>query len=464
MATRLPSRYEDLDPAFRGRLRPNQPLISLVQQAHASMLISGGVRFLPVFGRSGSGKSSAARELSTHLPECRVIELSRAAIASESRLLEELRMSDTFGTSEKLTIAVVDEFEEKVAEKASIPTQFVERISLLDRGELRRKPVLFLWLTTSRDFQRDLVESTSRNERILLSSNFELTGPEKIHWPDIIDETFAFHNKNQPLSDLEVLRPDLEFISEGSATIGEAIAGVAEKLAKYISGLHDISKYQVVMLWPVTDGHRITRVSGFTSARDGYKLDWGAFYRELNEDDRRTLPLAELNRARLYFDVRLVPIAAADLHEISKKNFDSKNVEISATYLRQIQRSHFYSILTEKWDPSTYSPLRERESRRATDAKEWYDKTTIYPNKIADRIALALRQIGLDAKTEQYVETPHSRVRADILVARPGGQQDSVIVELKAFSTENTRPSSIKDAVRVTLKRHAQLGGFLGRQ
>jgi hypothetical protein len=43
-------------------------------------------------------------------------------------------------------------------------------------------------------------------------------------------------------------------------------------------------------------------------------------------------------------------------------------------------------------------------------------------------------------------------------------QQSKLIVELKAFSTDGTRPSSIKDSVRVTLKRHAQFAGFLARQ
>ena len=42
--------------------------------------------------------------------------------------------------------------------------------------------------------------------------------------------------------------------------------------------------------------------------------------------------------------------------------------------------------------------------------------------------------------------------------------QSTCIVELKAFSTEGTRPSTIKDAVRTTLRRHAQFAGFLARQ
>ena len=80
MTLRLPSRYEDLDTAFRGRLKPNQSLISIVKRAFASMEISGGIRFLPVFGQSGSGKTSAALEIGTHLPELYVEQLPREAV------------------------------------------------------------------------------------------------------------------------------------------------------------------------------------------------------------------------------------------------------------------------------------------------------------------------------------------------------------------------------------------------
>ncbi len=54
---RLPSRYEDLDLAFRGRLKPNQDLLTLVKTAYASMQLSGGIRFLPIYGESGGGKA-----------------------------------------------------------------------------------------------------------------------------------------------------------------------------------------------------------------------------------------------------------------------------------------------------------------------------------------------------------------------------------------------------------------------
>jgi hypothetical protein len=427
------------------------------------MQMSGGIRFLPVYGRSGSGKSSAARELSTHLPEAKVIELSRSAILSESSLLQEVR--DAMGRRNRpaLLVAVIDQYEESVADQSAVPTQFVERLSLLDGGELKGVPVLFLWLTTSKAFQAELAAATSRRARVLLAPDFELHGPEQAEWAEIVEETFAFHNQEQPLADFEVLRETIEEIVDGSPTLGATIESVGELIADPTSQLHDLSQYQVVMLWPVTDGLRITRVAGFTNARDGYKLDWNAFYRELNEEDRRTLPLSELNRARLYFDVRLVPIAAADLHPLCR-NLDDSDFEPSPSYLERFQKSHLFSIVNETWDPTVFSPLRERESDRATRAREWYDGVTDKPTQLGRRIAKCFSMLSVSADHERSISSPYSTVRADVAVDRPGSQQSTCIVELKAFSTEGTRPSSIKDAVRTTLKRHAQLAGFLARQ
>ena len=88
---KLPSRYEDLDVVFRGRLRPDQQLIAAVKAAHQAMNINGGIRFLPIFGKSGSGKTSSASELGTHLPEVRVASLPRVAIDSAELLRAFLR-------------------------------------------------------------------------------------------------------------------------------------------------------------------------------------------------------------------------------------------------------------------------------------------------------------------------------------------------------------------------------------
>jgi ABC-type glutathione transport system ATPase component len=121
VTARLPSRYEDLDPAFRARLRPDRELIDIVQRANGSMAVSGGIRFLPVYGRSGSGKSSAARELATHLPGCKVVELSRSAIASEAALVEEVRGAHSRRSVPDIVVAVVDQYEERVAEQTVLP-------------------------------------------------------------------------------------------------------------------------------------------------------------------------------------------------------------------------------------------------------------------------------------------------------------------------------------------------------
>lgn len=462
VSIRLPSLYEDLDVAYRGGLKPNRPLIELVQRAKTAMGISGGIRFLPIFGRSGSGKSSAARELATHLPETKVIELSRQALASSATLLEEVRSAYGRRNHPELVIAVVDQYEESVAERSAIPTQFVERLSLMDRNELRGLPVLFLWLTTSEEFQAELAGATSRNERILLSPDFELHGPDRDEWADIVEDTFAFHN-NQRLADFEILRGDIERIEDESGTLGATIERVGESLATQVSGLQDMSQHQVVMLWPVTDGHRITRVSAFTNPRDGYKLNWDAFYRELNEEDRRTLPLAELNRARLYFDMRLVPIAVADLKPLCRK-LDDASFEPGASYLERFKKSHFYTVVSEGWDPTTYSPMRERESDRATEARDWYEGgVTAHPVALGRRIAKCITMTGLNADHEREIRSPHAAVVADIAVDRPGSPQSVCIVEMKVYSTDGTRPSSIKDAIRSTLRKHAQLAGFLAR-
>ncbi|WP_248763885.1 AAA family ATPase [Pseudarthrobacter sp. SSS035] len=464
MTMRLPSRYEDLDPAFRGRLEPNPHLIDLVQRGLKSMQMSGGIKFLPIYGPSGSGKSSAARELQTHLPDIKVIELSRAAISSESSLVAEINAAKGRRKQPNLIVAVIDQYEENVATRSDVPTQFVERLSLLDRGDLRREPVLFIWLTTSQEFQSELAEATSRNTRILLSGDFRLDGPPRAEWSRLVEETFEFHNADQPLADFEVLRTDIDEVADKAETIGQCIEGVADLLMSSVSGLQDLSKYQVIMLWPVTDGRRIALINGFSNPRDGYKLDWGAFYRELNDLDRRTLPLSQLNRARLYFDVRLIPIAAADLHKLCH-DLTSDSAKLHKSYLDRFSKSHFASIVSEAWDPTAYSTMREREtSNRANEARDWYSTVTTSPTAIGKRIARVFQELGYEAKHEKDVVSKHSTVRADVFLERPNSQQNSVIVELKAFAPSNTMPSTIKDAIKTTLKRHAQFGGFLGRQ
>lgn len=228
------------------------------------MSVSGGLRFLPVYGKSGSGKSCAARELDTHLPQTRVVELTRQSVQSESALLEQLRDVGR-RDSKKPIIAIIDQYEESVAQAEDIPTQFVERLSLLDRSRAIGVPILFVWLTTSEDFQGSLEAATSRNERILLASGFSLAGPEEGEWTSIVEETFSFHNQEQPLADFGVLVSDIRAESDGAPTLGATIERVGRLLGRSQSSLQDLSEHQVVMVWPVTDALRITRVAGFTA-------------------------------------------------------------------------------------------------------------------------------------------------------------------------------------------------------
>jgi hypothetical protein len=170
--------------------------------------------------------------------------------------------------------------------------------------------------------------------------------------------------------------------------------------------------------------------------------------------------LRDLNRARLYFDVRVVPIAAADLQGIHRPE-DSDSIPKAA--LDRFSKTHFFSLITRKWNPDSYAPLRERESKRADEARSWYEEATAEPTRIGKSIAKALSQLGVRSYHEARLKSPHGSVRADVLVERNGGPRSEVIVELKAFAPENTRPSSISDAIAATLRKHAIFAGFLKR-
>lgn len=427
------------------------------------MKISGGSRFLPVFGRSGSGKSCAALELATHLPQSRVFSLTKQHVEDHEHLVAYLkRQRDLFSKAE-LFICVVDQFEEAVKGSEGLPTKFVEQISLIDRSDLAGQPILFLWLTTDQKFQASLATATSRNERLLVSDCFELVGPKKETWAQIIEETFAFHNSGKSLSDFNILRTDLDEIVLQQPTIGRSIEATVRLLGSSATQLQDLSQYQVIMLWPVTDGLRITRVSQFSEPRLGYRLDWNAWYKELNAEDREQLPLHEYNRARLYFDMRVVPIAAADLHAVCKNLDDSKFVPPDS-YLDRFKKTHFYAVAVGEWDSSSFAVLRERDSERSRQAKQWYESVTSRPHAIAQRLVNCFKALGHEAYYEKEIKSPNGRVVADALVIRPSNAQREAIIELKAFNTDGTRPSSIRDAIRTTLKRHAMLAGFISRQ
>ncbi|GMN13476.1 hypothetical protein [Altererythrobacter sp. MTPC7] len=456
----LPSRYEDLDHSFRGRLQPNKALIQETQRAFASMARSGGVRFLPIFGDSGIGKTSASLELNTHLPEVHVFQLTDEEIRDRFELVKRLNYERQHNPHKSL-VCVVDQYEEDVARREDVPTAFVETISRLDRDRANSFKVLFLWLTTDQDFQSSLEQATSRNRRVLQSSGFEINGPPKEEWADIIEETFSFHNESRKLSDYDVLRGDIEKSAIDANSLGTAIEVVGKNLYKETPGLKDLSRYKVIMLWPVTDSTRIARIHQFVDAQRGYKLDWDSWYRELSDDDKSSLPLHAYNRARLYYDLRLVPIQAADLKDVCK-DLDEKSPNIAASYLGHFKSTHFFNIVAGNWGSVKYAPLKERTSKRATEAKDWYQTVTRDPTKIGRRLAHTLNKLGLQAQHEKSIVSPHSKVRADVFIEDSVDNSD-FIVEIKAYSTENTRPSSIRDAVRETMKRHAQLAGFMPR-
>ena len=415
MIVRLPSRYEDLHESYRGRLVPNSNLLTLVDSGFKSMRISGGIRFLPVFGESGSGKSCAAREIDSHMPQTRVFVLDRNEIENTDALIERVRLEKKKIEQDELLIGVVDQFEEIVSSKADIPTQFVEKISILDRTTLREIPVLFIWLTTSRDFQRALSDATVRNSRILLSRNFAVYGPAKDLWPKIIQETFSFHNDEKPLADCQIIDQDLQEIAKNVDTIGGALQSVAERLSCELPDLQNLSEYRVSLIWPVSDALRSQRVLQFSRPRDGYTLNWEAWQTELNDEDRAQLPLRDFNRARLYFDVRLIPVRVADLHHLCL-DLDVDSPKFGKTYLERFSKTHLYHILSGTWSEYDYNPVRERESKRADEAREWYLTVTNDPTKLGKRIAAVITMLGLDARHEKEINSKYSSVRADVFV------------------------------------------------
>jgi adenylate kinase family enzyme len=457
----LPSRYEDIDEAYRGRLEPNKELIATVQKAIKAMQISGGIRFLPVFGKSGSGKSCGSRELSRHLPETHVFLLAREEIENQDKLLK--RLSNEKITPAQCYIALIDQFEEQVVGRENIPTEFVEKISILDRTELKNEKILFLWLTTDIPFQQKLERACSRNTRLLIDKNFTIHGPDKSDWLRIVEETFSFHNSEKPLSDFNIVSTDIEKIILKCETIGRCLESTAELLAENIPDIQNLSEYQIILVWPVADDTRMQRVLQFTRPREGYLLNWDAWKRELNSQDQATLPLHEYNRARLYFDMRLVPIRVADIHKLCN-DLDNPSPTFGQTYLDWFKKTHLYHIISGNWDNYDYNPVRTRTSARGDDAKQWYDTVTTQPTKIGKRLSLVLKELGEKAEYEQEITSKYSTIKADIFVEPNQGNTKEKIIELKVYSSKSTVPSSIKDQIKVTLRRHAQFAGFLQRQ
>jgi adenylate kinase family enzyme len=425
------------------------------------MSISGGIRFLPIYGESGSGKSCASREIDRHLPQTHVFLLDRDEIEDGDKLLK--RIDREKRNDSDCLIGVIDQFEEQVSGKENIPSQFIEKLSIYDRNQLKDIQILFIWLTTNRDFQKNLEESTSRNKRLLLERSFEVSGPSSESWPSIIQETFTFHNSEKPLADYNVVEEDLNDICHNVSTVGEALESVGVLLSDRIPSLQNLSEYRVILVWPVADGTRMQRVLQFSRPREGYLLNWDAWRRELNAQDRDTLPLQEYNRTRLYFDVRIVPLRVADIHKLCE-NLDDDPETFANTYMEWFQNTHLYQILSGNWHKYDYSPVRERESKRANAAKIWYASVTDQPTKIGKRLSLILKKLGETATYEEEIESKYSKVKADVFIEASDRNPKKQILELKVFSSENTMPSSIKEQVKITLRRHAQLAGFISRQ
>lgn len=396
------------------------------------------------------------------MPDIKTFVLTRQEIESSEDLLRRIK-EERNNTDKQLLVAIIDQYEENVKGKEQIPTQFVERLSLLDRADLSKELIIFIWLTTSKPFQTQLSEATSRNTRLLSDKSFEISGPAKEEWPQIVEETFSFHNSETPLADYGVIAEDIKNLGRSSDTIGSTIILVGESLSDHLESLENLSEYQIVLFWPVADSTRSQRVAQFTRARSGYRLNWDAWYQELNEDDKRTLPLHELNRARLYFDMRVVPVRAADLHKLCM-DLENQEKSLAAANLTRFRNTHFFHIISGNWENYDFAPMRERNSIRADDAKIWYESVTNKPTQLGRRIAKILCSLGLNAKHEVTLKSEYSTLRADVYVKTLTPEKKKRIIELKIFSSENTMPSSIKEQIKVTLRRHAQFAGFLQRQ
>jgi len=451
----IPSRYEDLRTEFRERLKPIPELLELVNEAFTSISTSGGIRFLPIFGESGSGKSCAALEIASHMPNCRVLIVPPDLVADGSRLEDYVRLNQRGLNDSHLLILVIDQYEEQVASRGPIPSQFIEHLSLLDRGSLRHIPTLFVWLTTSLDFQQDLIRATTRNRRIVVRNDFKLEGPKREEWPDIIEETFQFHNANQSLADYNVLTKDLFNASIECETLGAAIESIGRKVGQFDQRLMNLSEYTVIMLWPVTNNHRTALVSAFSDTRNGYKLDWNAWFKSLNNDDKSRFPLHQLNRTRLYFDVRLIPIPAASIFNLCKM-LETDQTEFKRTHLVTFMQTHFYSVVSGAWRPERYTPIQIGDSRRAIEATTWYETVTTSPTQMGKRLSRVLQSCGQDARYEYDLDSPHRSIRPDIYIEAPR----KLLIELKVYSPYNTTNSRINGAIGTTLKKYAQFAGF----
>lgn len=183
----------------------------------------------------------------------------------------------------------------------------------------------------------------------------------------------------------------------------------------------------------------------------------------MNANDKAQLPLQGLNKARLYFDVRLVPVSAADLQGICTELAEVSKPVIQSSITR-FGQTHLVSLIQSTGGEVAFSPLRERPgSERGKAATQWYKSITRNPVGIGKSMADALQKLGIRAKHEVSEVSPFSSLRADVLVNRDT-KPSKIVIELKAYSPENTRPSDVSSQLRITLTKLARFAGFIQRQ
>ena len=154
----------------------------------------------------------------------------------------------------------------------------------------------------------------------------------------------------------------------------------------------------------------------------------------------------------------------ADLHGICLQLHDPTYVP-TRSKLRQLQNTHFYRVLAGASETTVFGTLREwQKSQRLDNAKAWYETVTGKPVAVGERLARCLSQISFPSQHEYDVQTRHATVRTDVMAKRPSGNQDKVLIELKLFSSGQTTPANIRDEIRRTLRKYAQLAGYLPRQ
>ncbi len=459
----LPSRWEDLQPEFRPNLRPDPALLELVKRQHASMQVTKGIRFLPIYGESGAGKTCAAMQLATHLPSVNVQLLDRSLIDSEDpqALVKFIESTNHLFSPLELAIYVVDQYEESVAQKGNIPTRFVERLSALDRSGAPPKPILFLWLTTSAAFRDELVAATSRNQRILAKRDFSITGPPRPDWSNIISSTFEFHNGGKILADCQIMPADLARECDEATTIGDAIKRIGDRLSDQLPRLGDISDYRLIQVWPVADGQSIERVQHFANPVPGYTLNWSAFEQRLVEEDRNSDTLAGLNKARLYFDMRVVPLPISYLQPICR-SLDDPAYVVPKTSTDRWQTVHLHRLVAGTWADTAFGPLKERDAEK-TAVNRWYADIPAQQALVCQRLAALYSQLGFTADAQREIKTASSRVLADVGVDRPTSAERTSLLELKVFAANRITPATVRDQIKSTLRKYAVLAGFIPR-